>query len=136
MRAFRWSLAHTPRLAGRLTTWRAARPDKRLIRRSDVGQRILRSFSEGLRPGTSGPTIDLAMFSRPWNVDLGEVRAPTRLWIGSRDSNVPLAAVRALAQRIPHCVITELPNAGHLWVSVHHEDVLGWIAGAHVVRNP
>lgn len=128
MRALRWSLAHTPRLAGRLTTWRAARPDKRLIRRPDVGQRILRSFSEGLRPGTSGPTIDLALFSRPWRVDLGQIRAPTRLWIGSRDCNVPLAAARALAQRIPHCVMTELPGAGHLWVSVHHDDVLAWVA--------
>jgi pimeloyl-ACP methyl ester carboxylesterase len=128
MRAFRWSLTHTPRLAGRLTTWRAARPDKRLIRRPEVGQRILRSFSEGLRPGTAGPTIDLAIFSRPWRVDLAEIRAPTRLWIGNRDSNVPLAAVRALAQRIPRCVMTELPNAGHLWVSVHHDDVLAWIA--------
>jgi pimeloyl-ACP methyl ester carboxylesterase len=130
MRAFRWSLAHTPRLAGRLTTWRAARPDKRLIRRADVGQRILGSFREGLRPGTAGPNIDLAIFSRPWKVDLAAIEAPARLWIGSRDSNVPLAAVRALAQRIAHCVVTELPNAGHLWVSVHHSDVLGWIASA------
>jgi hypothetical protein len=43
---------------------------------------------------------------------------------------VPIAAVRALAQRISHCVVTELPNAGHLWVSVHHADVLAWIASA------
>jgi pimeloyl-ACP methyl ester carboxylesterase len=130
MRAFRWSLAHTPRLAGRLTTWRAARPDKRLIRRPEVGQRILGSFREGLRPGTAGPNIDLAIFSRPWKIDLAAVAAPARLWIGSKDSNVPIAAVRALAQRISHCVVTELPNAGHLWVSVHHADVLAWIASA------
>jgi pimeloyl-ACP methyl ester carboxylesterase len=132
MRAFRWSLTHTPRLAGHLTTWRAARPDKRLIRRAEVGQRILGSFSEGLRPGTAGPNTDLAIFSRPWKVDLAAVAARARLWIGSRDSNVPLAAVRALAQRIPHCVVTELPDAGHLWVSVHHDDVLAWIGS--VVR--
>ena len=46
------------------------------------------------------------------------------------DSNVPLAAVRALAQRIAHCVVTELPNEGHLWVSVHHADVFAWVASA------
>jgi pimeloyl-ACP methyl ester carboxylesterase len=130
MRAFRWSLAHTPRLAGRLTTWRAARPDKRLIRRAEVRQRILGSFSEGLRPGTAGPNTDLAIFSRPWRVDLAAIAAPARLWIGSRDSNVPIAAARILAQRIPQCLLTELPNAGHLWVSVHHADVLEWIAAA------
>jgi len=43
---------------------------------------------------------------------------------------VPLAAARALAQRITDCVVTELPNADHLWVSVHHNDVLAWIAAA------
>jgi pimeloyl-ACP methyl ester carboxylesterase len=130
MRAFRWSLAHTPRLAGELTTWRAARPDKRLIRRSETGRRILGSIKEGLRPGTAGPNIDLAIFSRPWNIDLATISAPARLWIGTVDSNVPVAAARALAQRIPRCTLTELHNEGHLWVSVHHADVLDWLASA------
>jgi pimeloyl-ACP methyl ester carboxylesterase len=130
MLVFRWSLTRTPRLAGHLTTWRAARPDKRLIRRSDMRQRILGSFHEGLRPGTAGPIIDLSIFATPWEVDLAAVAAPSRLWIGAKDSNVPLAAVRALAQRIPHCVLTELPDAGHLWISIHHADVLEWIAAA------
>jgi pimeloyl-ACP methyl ester carboxylesterase len=136
MRAFRWSLAHTPRLAGRLTTWRAARPDKRLIGRSEVRQRILGSFSEGLRPGTAGPNTDLAIFSRPWQVDLAAIAAPSRLWIGTRDSNVPISAARILAQRIPDCVLTELPNEGHLWVSVHHADVLVWIESAIRAGKP
>ncbi len=128
MRAFRWSLTHTPRLAGQLTTWRAARTDKRVIARPDISQRILGSFREGLRPGTAGPNIDLALFSRPWQVDLSAIIAPARLWIGSADSNVPLVAVRALAQRIANCRVTDLPGEGHLWVSVHHADVLAWVA--------
>jgi pimeloyl-ACP methyl ester carboxylesterase len=130
MRAFRWSLRHAPRLAGTLATWRAARPDKRLVRRTEVRVRILGSFSEGLRPGTAGPRTDLSIFSEPWKVDLAAIAAPARLWIGARDSNVPLAAVHALAHRIPHCVMTELPDAGHLWVSVNHADVLAWVASA------
>jgi len=132
MRAFRWSLAHAPRLAGELTTWRAARPDKRLIRRSETSLRILGSIKEGLRPGTAGPNIDLAIFSRPWEVDLSAVPAPARLWIGTVDSNVPVVAARALAERIPRCVLTELPDEGHLWVSEHHADVLAWVASAAV----
>jgi pimeloyl-ACP methyl ester carboxylesterase len=132
MRAFRWSLVHAPRLAGELTTWRAARPDKRLIRRSETSRRILGSIKEGLRPGTAGPNIDLAIFSRPWEVDLSAVAAPARLWIGTVDSNVPVVAARALAERIPRCVLTELPDEGHLWVSVHHADVLAWVASVAV----
>jgi pimeloyl-ACP methyl ester carboxylesterase len=130
MLAFRWSLKHTPRLAGQLTTWRAARTDKRLIRHAEVRERLLGSFSEGLRPGTAGPTTDLSIFSRPWQVDLAAISAPARLWIGARDSNVPLAAVRALAERVAGCIVTDLPDAGHLWVSAHHGDVLAWVASA------
>jgi pimeloyl-ACP methyl ester carboxylesterase len=130
MRAFRWSLKHTPRLAGELTTWRAVRPDKRLIRRAEVRQRVLGSIREGLSTGTAGPNIDLAIFSRPWGIDLSKVAAPARLWIGTRDSNVPIAAARALAERIPGCELVELENWGHLWVSVHHADVLAWVASA------
>jgi pimeloyl-ACP methyl ester carboxylesterase len=128
MRAFRWSLERSPRLAGELTTWRAVRPDKRLIRRPEVRQRILGSIKEGLRTGTSGPNIDLSIFSRPWDIDLSKVAAPARLWIGTRDSNVPIAAAHALGRRIPGCELIELQNWGHLWVSVHHADVLTWVA--------
>jgi pimeloyl-ACP methyl ester carboxylesterase len=135
MRAFRWSLKHAPRLAGELTTWRAAGVDKRLIRRSEASRRILGSIKEGLRPGTSGPNIDLAIFSRPWNVDLAAIGAPAHLWIGSVDSNVPVAAARALAERIPRCELTELAGEGHLWVSEHHADVMAWIASAVVAHG-
>lgn len=138
-RLFRWSLAHTPRLAGQLTTWRAAWTDKRLIARPEIAQRILGSFLEGLRPGTAGPNIDLALFSRPWGVDLAAVAGPARVWIGGADTNVPLVAVRALAERIPGCVVTEMPGEGHLWVSLHHADVLAWVASvmrAEGMRSP
>lgn len=134
MRAFRWSLARAPRLAGQLTTWRAAWTDKALIARPEVAQRLLSSFLEGLRPGTDGPVVDLGIFSRPWGVDLAAISAPTRLWVGMRDTNVPLTAVRALAERIPACDLVELEGEGHLWVSVNYPEVLRWAASA--VRAP
>ena len=60
------------------------------------------SFREGLRPGMRGPITDLALFSRPWGVDLADIRAPARLWIGTADTAVPLVAARALAQQLSH----------------------------------
>jgi pimeloyl-ACP methyl ester carboxylesterase len=126
-RGFRWSVRRTPRMAARLLTSRAARIDKQLIARADVSKRILGSFDEGLRPGTSGPQIDLSIFSRPWGIDLARISAPARVWIGGADRDVPIAAVRALAQRIPHCVVTELPEEGHLWVVSHNADVPEWL---------
>ena len=88
----------------------------------------------GSAPRHGGAEHDLAIFLRPWQVDLAA--APHRRACDrQRDSNVPIAAARILAPRIPRCILTELPNEGHLWVSVHHADVLAWVASAIGVAN-
>jgi pimeloyl-ACP methyl ester carboxylesterase len=132
--AFGWAMARSPAIACRVVTLRAPPVDRRIMRRPDVGSRLLAAFAEGLRDGADGPAIDLAVFARSWNVDPGSIRARTRIWIGTADTNVPIPAAQALARRIPDCELTELSGEGHLWVSLHYEDVLGWIAAASV-RN-
>ena len=57
------------------------------------------------------------------------ISSPARLWLGTTDRNVPLSAARRLAERLPICEPTELPDAGHLWVALHYDEVLDWIAG-------
>jgi pimeloyl-ACP methyl ester carboxylesterase len=126
-RCFHWNVRRTPRLAARLVTLRAARIDKELIAQPEISRRILASFREGLRSGTDGPQIDLSIFSRPWGIDLALISAPARVWIGGADRDVPIAAVRALAERIPHCLVTELAEEGHLWVAAHNADVPEWL---------
>ena len=126
-RGFHWSVVRAPRLAAHLVTLRAAAIDKRLIAQPEISERILGSFREGLQRGTQGPQIDLSIFSRPWQIDLASITAPARVWIGSMDRDVPIAAVKALAERIPHCVVTELPEEGHLWVAAHNADVPEWL---------
>lgn len=124
---FRWSLARSPNLAGRLATLRGGRRDRSLIFQPQICERLMGSFREGLRPGMSGPVTDLALFSRPWGIDLAEVAAPSRLWIGTEDRSVPLAAARALADRIDGCTREELEGEGHLWVAANYPCVLDWI---------
>lgn len=134
-RCFRWSVRRTPKLAVRLLTLRAAAIDKQLVALPDVARRILDSFAEGLRPGTDGPMIDLTVFSRPWGIDLAAISAPARVWIGGADRDVPIAAVRALAERIPRCLVTELAEEGHLWVVAHSADVPEWLGAVARVRT-
>jgi pimeloyl-ACP methyl ester carboxylesterase len=130
--AFRASLERSPRLAAHLATLRAGPRDKALIAQPKVAEWLLGSFRDGLRRGLAGPVEDLRAFSRPWGLDLGAVRAPARLWIGTSDTAVPLRAARLLARSIPGCIITELPAEGHLWVATRYGDVLDWIVAATV----
>jgi pimeloyl-ACP methyl ester carboxylesterase len=123
----RWSLGRSPYLAAQLATLRGGRADKELIAQPQICERLLGSFREGLRPGMRGPITDLALFSRPWGVDLADIVAPARLWIGTADKAVPLVAARALAARISGCSCQELTGEGHFWIAANYARVLDWI---------
>jgi pimeloyl-ACP methyl ester carboxylesterase len=125
---FRASLDRSPRFAARLATLRAGPRDKALLARPDIAGWLLGSFREGLKRGLAGPVWDLQLFSRAWDVDLGAIRAPARLWIGTADSAVPLSAARLLTRSIPACEVTELPAEGHFWVAANYGKVLEWVA--------
>lgn len=127
-RAFRSVLATSPGLGIRMAMVRVSASDKRVLRRADVATRLGETFNEGLRLGVVGPVTDLALFGRPWNIDLGRARVPARLWIGTVDQNVPRSAARRLARRLPQCELVEIEGAGHLWIAGNYDTVLAWTA--------
>lgn len=129
-RIFRASLERWPRLAGKLATLRAGPRDKALIAQPEIADWLLGSFREGLRRGIAGPVEDLRLFSGTWDADLGAIRAPAHLWIGTADTAVPLNAARQLARSIPRCAVSELPAEGHFWVARRYSEVLDWIAAS------
>lgn len=104
--------------------------DRRVLATAGVSARLAATFIEGLRPGIEGPAIDLRLFGQPWEVPLGDVIAPSRLWIGTADRNVPIAAAKRLASQLRGCTVIELPGEGHLWVALNYGVVLDWIAAA------
>jgi pimeloyl-ACP methyl ester carboxylesterase len=128
--AFRAVLDVSPDIGMRMAMLRIAAADRRVLRQRDVAARLGETFIEGLRPGVSGPITDLAIFGARWDVDLAKAMVPARLWIGSKDQNVPRSAARRLAQRLPACELTELSGAGHLWIANNYDVVLGWVARA------
>jgi pimeloyl-ACP methyl ester carboxylesterase len=131
---FRASLIASPRLAARLATLRAGPRDKALLAQPDIARWPLGSFREGLRRGSAGPIIDLQLFSRDWGVDLGAIRAVSRLWIGAEDTAVPIGAARLLARSIRACIVTDLAADGHFWVAANYGEVLDWVAAS--LRSP
>jgi pimeloyl-ACP methyl ester carboxylesterase len=129
-RAYRRLLQAAPRSAIAVASLGTARADKALAAMPDIQERLAAAFREGLRHGADGPVIDLKLFSRAWDVRVADIEAPTRLWLGSEDRNVPQSAARRLAAEIPGAELTLIEGHGHLWVLQNYADVLGWVAEA------
>lgn len=117
-------------IAMRAVTARACASDRAIACAPGMAERLADAFREGLRPGVDGPSIDMQIFSRPWDIDLGEIDRECRsaLWIGDLDRNVPIDAAKALRRHLPNLEIVMPPGAGHFWISLHHAQVLRWIA--------
>lgn len=128
--AFRTGLALAPETAMRVAGSRHGDADRSASRDADVRAAMAEMFKAGLEHGVDGAVTDMALFSRPWDFDPGTIRAPSRLWIGSDDRNVPVRSARRLAGMIEGCVLSALDGEGHLWVGRHAGEALQWISDA------
>lgn len=126
-RGFRGVLSLSSRAAIAMAMARNGPADRRLLKNSAVVDSLGRMMREGLRPGTIGPAIDLTIFGRPWDVRLGDIRAPTQVWFGDQDRNVPAAAIHALVEAIPPASLRRMTNQGHFWVATRFDEVLNWL---------
>jgi pimeloyl-ACP methyl ester carboxylesterase len=125
---FRSGLTKAPDATMRVAFVRAPSPDRHALGQRHIRERFEAMFAEGLRNGVEGALTDMQIFSRPWDVEFDRITAPSRLWIGTIDNNVPIDAARRLACTIPGCDLVELPGEGHLWVAINYPVVLTWIA--------
>jgi pimeloyl-ACP methyl ester carboxylesterase len=92
-------------------------------------QDFLDDNAEAFRQAGAGVAADLAVASRPWGIQLDQVSAPTWLWHGTGDEEVPVAAARRMAQTIPTCQAT-FTDEGHLMGLHHAGDAVEVIRGA------
>lgn len=125
--SYRAALRVAPELAMWIAVARSTKADQDEMRDDGVRARLIRTFESGLEPGIQGPLADMALFDRPWAIDLRRVSAPVRIWIGLDDRNVPLSGVRALHHALEQSECIELPDAGHLWVSRNEHVVMAWL---------
>jgi pimeloyl-ACP methyl ester carboxylesterase len=100
------------------------RLDRRLrlpARDAGVGAIAYDDLQESLASGSRGTGADLRR-SRHWGFRPEEVLHPVRLWHGEGDRQVPVAAARTLAGRLPSVRATFAPGEGHLDVLPCHAD--------------
>lgn len=109
---------------------RAAPSDWRVLSRPEVRRNLLEGVREGLRPGVKASLQEMQLFAKPWGVSLDAIRAPSALWHGMADRNVPRSAALRLGELIAGCEVHRVEGAGHYWIFDNIGEVLGWIADA------
>ena len=85
------------------------------------------AIRDGLRQGADGwrwESIDVWL---PWGFRLDEISIPVHVWYGDQDSRF-LGRGRELldwvAARIPDCRVTAWPDAGHMGIAKHWDEIL------------
>lgn len=127
-RAYRALLEVAPGLALSIAVANAPAADGAIVRDPAVRAGLIAAFRSGLQAGVDGPVCDMTIFGRGLG-DLPErVAAECRVWMGSLDGNVPVTAVRRLAERLPRARLVVREGDGHFWIMCDYEEVFGWLA--------
>lgn len=126
--AYRAVVRTCPGLAVRVAAARACADDRRILRDVRVRTGLADTFRDGMRGGVAGCVIDMALFARPWGLDLAR-SGRARVWMGTKDGNVPARAAISLARAID-AELTEMKDRGHFWIAGDDHDVWAWLANA------
>jgi pimeloyl-ACP methyl ester carboxylesterase len=113
-------LRHRPEAALALLTVGANEADRRVLSRPEVRAIVCAALREGLRQGTRGALLDMALLAREWSFDPAEIKAPVSFWHGDADATVPVSHTRLVAARLPRARVRILPGEGHFSLPIEH----------------
>lgn len=82
------------------------------------------SVQESVRQGMEGFRWEMIDAYLPWGFRLDTIPMQVHLWHGEQDQGVTKAQVDFTAQRIPDCVLATWPDAGHLGMAKHWDEIL------------
>lgn len=124
----RAAFLYIPQLMYAFILSRSSSTDWHVLSRPEIRQNLLAGVAEGCRPGIGALMQELAIFSRSWDLPFDEITAPSLLWQGLKDRNVPIHAAVRLGKLIPNCETHLIPDAGHYWIFDNMKMVLCKIA--------
>ena len=104
--------------------------DRAVLARPEVRAAVVDDLREALRQGSRAVLDDLRLFGEPWGFRLEDIKVPVELWHGEQDAQVPVGVGRQVARRLPDCRARFLPDAAHLWLFDHCEEVLTTLSPA------
>jgi pimeloyl-ACP methyl ester carboxylesterase len=105
--------------------------DREVLSTEAQQQTVVMHLQEAVRRGSRGTAYEVALMSRPWGFDPGEIRVPVHLWHGEEDTLAPVSMGRYLAATIPGCRAHFLPGIGHMVAEheSHWREILGTLTG-------
>ena len=96
----------------------------------ETGRILLSDLREGVKQGSLHVATDYGVLASPWDFELLDVGAPTRVYHGGTDETVPLAAAEHVAHHVTDAELVVYEDEGHRRPPVEHAaDVYGWAAG-------
>lgn len=106
--------------------------DKAILVRPEIHDLLVKDFTEALRSGGQGMVNDMDInHGHPWGFPLDKIKTKVFFWFCEMDQSVPSAMGKYLSDNVPGSVTTFIPNAGHLWIFDHLNEVLD-----QIVSNP
>lgn len=115
-------MRHRPEAALAMLTVGANEADRRVLSRPEVRAIVCAALREGLRQGTRGALLDMALYAREWPFDPAEITAPVAFWHGDADATVPVCHTHLVAERLPRAKVRILPGEGHFSLPIEHAD--------------
>lgn len=101
--------------------------DKDILDRPEEMQIMYESARECLRPGGAGAMDDMRAVVIDWGFKLEDIRTKTFIWQGEDDPQARPAMARYMAERIPNNEATFVPDAGHLLIISHWNEIIAQI---------
>jgi pimeloyl-ACP methyl ester carboxylesterase len=90
--------------------------DHEIFSQPGIKDILIENFRGAFHQGTDGPALDGWLMTKPWGFLLEEIKAPVYIWQGEIDVIVTLAMAQYMANKIPECKTSFLPEEGHLLI--------------------
>jgi pimeloyl-ACP methyl ester carboxylesterase len=122
VRPLLWLVSNPRRNAGRFyeqISAQSAMADRAVLARPEVRAMLIENWTDATRCGVRGYAQEAVLLCRPWGFRLGDLTMQVQLWQGSADAVTPLSMGRCVAQAIPDCRATFLPDEGHFLLFDH-----------------
>lgn len=96
------------------------RMDAEALRDACAFEACFESSRRAWRASLPGVIADAEIYARPWGFPLEEIRAPVRLWHGTKDRTFSFRLAQDLAPRFQNCQLELVEDAGHYSLPIRH----------------